>query len=201
MWFFLAPGRVILWLDYHFPRKGDVLASARRKDNRIVQFLYSLGFWAAALFIGVGLVNKQLGGSGPTSELQAASSVEQTTSTATSSAFDRVPGQLTSAPPAADGPSFDCAAAHLPIEIAICANPRVGQLEGAMTRIYEDLLARMASQNAHMLRLDMKVWLKQLLDECNIPKEGQFTSLQASQATPCLTRMYDLRIRELASKE
>jgi hypothetical protein len=42
---------VILWWQYYFPKHGEVGASARRKDHPGMQFLYSLGFWAAVAFL------------------------------------------------------------------------------------------------------------------------------------------------------
>lgn len=42
----LRPGKVILWLNYFFPNEGQVWVSARRKDNRAMELLYSLAFWA-----------------------------------------------------------------------------------------------------------------------------------------------------------
>jgi hypothetical protein len=48
---FLAPGALILWWQYYFPKSGEVWASARRKDNPTMQLLYSLAFWAVVTVI------------------------------------------------------------------------------------------------------------------------------------------------------
>lgn len=54
---FYAPGAFILWWQYHFPRNAEeAWASARRKDNRTIQLLYSLGFWALLVLALVVLV-------------------------------------------------------------------------------------------------------------------------------------------------
>ena len=47
---FRAPGALVLWYQYHFPKEGEVWASARRRGNPIMEVLYSLGFWAAVAF-------------------------------------------------------------------------------------------------------------------------------------------------------
>ncbi len=44
-------GTVILWWQYHFPKHGEVWASARRKDHPGMQLLYSLAFWAAVAML------------------------------------------------------------------------------------------------------------------------------------------------------
>jgi hypothetical protein len=45
------PGIVLLWLDYMFPRGGQVYASRRRIGSPIVQIMYSLGFYALIIFL------------------------------------------------------------------------------------------------------------------------------------------------------
>lgn len=42
---FYAPGTFIRWLNYYFPKNGEVWVSARRKGNPTMELLYSLGFW------------------------------------------------------------------------------------------------------------------------------------------------------------
>jgi hypothetical protein len=41
----MAPGALLLWVEYHWPRSGDTWASARRYGQPIFEFIYSLGFW------------------------------------------------------------------------------------------------------------------------------------------------------------
>jgi hypothetical protein len=53
---FYAPGTIILWWDYYFPKNGDAWASARRKDNPTIQLLYALGFWALVVLALVAFV-------------------------------------------------------------------------------------------------------------------------------------------------
>lgn len=55
-WFLRAPGKFILWVEYFFPRSGQLWASARRKGNETVEVLYSLGFWAVSIFLLVLLI-------------------------------------------------------------------------------------------------------------------------------------------------
>jgi hypothetical protein len=56
---FYAPGTLILWWDYYFPKNGDAWASARRKDNLTIQLLYSLGFWALVVLALVAFVTSR----------------------------------------------------------------------------------------------------------------------------------------------
>ncbi len=53
---FRAPGALVLWWQYHFPKHGDAWAAARRKGNPVMEVLYSLGFWAMVAFMIWGLV-------------------------------------------------------------------------------------------------------------------------------------------------
>ncbi len=39
---FFMPGAALLWMQYKFPSKGDVLASARRYGDPVVEFLYTM---------------------------------------------------------------------------------------------------------------------------------------------------------------
>ena len=50
---FYAPGAVILWLNYYFPKDGQIWASARRKGKPTMELLYSLAFWAAVALVAL----------------------------------------------------------------------------------------------------------------------------------------------------
>jgi hypothetical protein len=55
-WFFLMPGKVILWLDYMFPRRvGGVFGTARRRNIPLLQLLYSLYFYFLIVALSFGL--------------------------------------------------------------------------------------------------------------------------------------------------
>lgn len=43
----------MLWWEYMFPRRGQVLASGRRYQNRVVMFIYSIGFYATITVAGI----------------------------------------------------------------------------------------------------------------------------------------------------
>ena len=58
---FYAPGTIILWWDYYFPKNGDAWASARRKDNPLLQLLYSFGFWAVVLIALLSFILSSVG--------------------------------------------------------------------------------------------------------------------------------------------
>jgi hypothetical protein len=39
---FQMPGAVLMWIQYMFPARGNVLVSARRRGNPIVEVFYTL---------------------------------------------------------------------------------------------------------------------------------------------------------------
>jgi len=47
--------------DDHFPKHGDAWASARRKDNPLLQLLYSFGFWAVVLIALLSFILSSVG--------------------------------------------------------------------------------------------------------------------------------------------
>jgi hypothetical protein len=50
-WLFIMPGKVILWIEYMFPKRiGDVFGSARRRNIPLLQATYSVGFYVVVLF-------------------------------------------------------------------------------------------------------------------------------------------------------
>jgi hypothetical protein len=58
---FFAPGKLILWWDYYFPKHGDAWASGRRKNNPHLQLLYSLGFWVVVLIALLSFIISTIG--------------------------------------------------------------------------------------------------------------------------------------------
>ena len=55
-WVLLMPGKVILWLDYMFPRRvSGVFGTARRRNVPLLQLLYSLYFYLIIAAFGFGL--------------------------------------------------------------------------------------------------------------------------------------------------
>jgi len=58
-WIFIMPGKVILWIEYMFPRRvGGVFGSARRRNVPLLQVVYSVGFYVAVvMFIIIAAAN------------------------------------------------------------------------------------------------------------------------------------------------
>jgi hypothetical protein len=53
-WIFVMPGKVMLWIEYMFPRRlGGVFGSARRRNVPLLQVLYSLCFYFMMLVVGL----------------------------------------------------------------------------------------------------------------------------------------------------
>lgn len=55
---FLAPGRVILWLQYMFPQNGirGVALSARHAKSPLMTWFYSIAFWVTGTALLVGSI-------------------------------------------------------------------------------------------------------------------------------------------------
>jgi hypothetical protein len=60
-WLFCMPGAVLMWVEYMFPKHGQVYASGRRYGNRLIQFLYTIGFYVVVAIIVIALVKHQNG--------------------------------------------------------------------------------------------------------------------------------------------
>ena len=53
-WVFVMPGKVMLWMQYMFPERfARVFGSARRRNVRLIQILYSLYFYAGVVILFV----------------------------------------------------------------------------------------------------------------------------------------------------
>lgn len=49
-WVFIAPGKIVLWIEYMFPERiSGVFGSARRKKSIIIQIWYSITVYLAIL--------------------------------------------------------------------------------------------------------------------------------------------------------
>lgn len=56
-WFFIMPGKVILWIQYMFPERfAGVFGSARRRNVPMLQATYSVCFYAVIGFLLLGLI-------------------------------------------------------------------------------------------------------------------------------------------------
>jgi hypothetical protein len=58
-WFFCMPGAVVMWIEYMFPIRGQVLASRRRYGNKLIQFLYTVVVYALLLFVVGAIIQKK----------------------------------------------------------------------------------------------------------------------------------------------
>jgi hypothetical protein len=50
---FFFPGSCVLWFDFMYPRRGEVWASGRRAQNKIVIVLTSLSIYIAILVMAI----------------------------------------------------------------------------------------------------------------------------------------------------
>ena len=49
--FFRLPGKIINWVQYMWPRQGDIWASRRRFGDSGTEIMYSIGVWAVVIVI------------------------------------------------------------------------------------------------------------------------------------------------------
>jgi hypothetical protein len=55
-WIFLMPGKVMLWIDFVFPRRvSGVFGTARRRNVPLLQLLYSIYFYLFIALFSLGL--------------------------------------------------------------------------------------------------------------------------------------------------
>lgn len=48
---FFAPGALMMWWQYMFPKAGEVFGSGRRLNNRFLQFATTMGIYAMLFFM------------------------------------------------------------------------------------------------------------------------------------------------------
>lgn len=86
--------------------------------------------------------------------------------------------------------SFDCAHAATPSEKAICASPRLSQLDDQLAAAYGRLLATVPSEARAMVRKNERDWLRSAGDGCpaNVGQEA---------LADCLASGWDKRVRLL----
>ena len=58
---FRAPGALLLWVEYHWPKAGDAWGSARHYRQPIFEVFYSLGFWAIVLIALLSFIVSSIG--------------------------------------------------------------------------------------------------------------------------------------------
>lgn len=51
--YFLAPGRALMWFDYMFPQRGQVVATARQRGNPIVEVIQACVAWFCIIFFAL----------------------------------------------------------------------------------------------------------------------------------------------------
>jgi uncharacterized protein YecT (DUF1311 family) len=62
-------------------------------------------------------------------------------------------------------PSFDCKAAKLPSELAICSNKRLARHEASISKYYSQTMKAMPPNEKEVFRLEQRSWLKRR-DSC-----------------------------------
>lgn len=55
---FFAPGALMMWWQYMFPKAGEVFGSGRRLNNRFLQFATTMGIYAMLFFMWLLLTDR-----------------------------------------------------------------------------------------------------------------------------------------------
>lgn len=204
---FFMPGAALMWLEYMFPSRGDVLASKRRYGSKPIQLWYSLGIYGVVivslLMWAVSHRAAQVRGAQPipatAPAVHIASGTDQPSTTASPAPTTPTRVAQTASPPllptvpsmeaegikqptaAVSGPSFDCRQASSDTERAICADPQLAVLDRRMAEAFSSALTAGANKDA--LRKQQNTWRQMTRDTC--------------MDSECLSAAYQQRIVEL----
>jgi uncharacterized protein len=90
-------------------------------------------------------------------------------------------------------PSFDCGAATAPVELLICANAELADLDRALADSYRAALASRAGEAQQSLRETQRTWADTRAANCGIGDPAT----EGDDAAGCLFALYRARIAEL----
>jgi uncharacterized protein YecT (DUF1311 family) len=91
-------------------------------------------------------------------------------------------------------PSFDCAAATVPVEALICSDAGLADLDRKLAESYHALLATRVGEAQMLLREEQRAWAEGRAATCAV--EGD-PAIEIDDATGCLIALYRARIAEL----
>jgi uncharacterized protein YecT (DUF1311 family) len=91
-------------------------------------------------------------------------------------------------------PSFDCAAATLPVEALICADAGLADLDRKLADSYHALLATRVGEAQMLLREEQRAWADSRAVTCGV--EGD-PAIEVDDAIGCLIALYRARVAEL----
>jgi uncharacterized protein len=97
-------------------------------------------------------------------------------------------------------PSFDCHAPSAPVEIVICNDEEVGDLDGKMADLYQHLMDDGSDTERGALREEQVYWLARRTQTCHLRRSNELTVENALHARTCLVAMYKARVARLGSK-
>ncbi|WP_162917552.1 lysozyme inhibitor LprI family protein [Dongia deserti] len=90
-------------------------------------------------------------------------------------------------------PSFDCAAATTPIEVLICADATLADLDRALADSYHAALATRVGEAQLLLREEQRAWARSRSGTCGVDRDP---AIEVG-AIGCLIALYRARIAEL----
>ena len=92
--------------------------------------------------------------------------------------------------------SFDCTKARSNIEIAICDDAQLSQLDEKLAKEYKSSRAKLSAASNKVLTASQRSWLKFTATYCFIDTNA--SSVSGSEATSCLVKAYKDRIADLS---
>lgn len=87
--------------------------------------------------------------------------------------------------------SFDCSKAHSPLEVTVCADPKLSALDSAIAASYHSAMQRLSPAGQGLLRSGQRQWLTFVSQVCIRPAADD-------NAAACLAQSYHERLDDLA---
>ncbi|MBF0422639.1 MAG: DUF1311 domain-containing protein [Magnetococcales bacterium] len=100
---------------------------------------------------------------------------------------------------AAPSPSFDCAKARTPIELLICDDESLSQLDRDMGKAYTSAMHILPEKQKNELKQEQRQWLANRLERCHVTNKTGERIKNPARAISCLLKLYQNRIHDLSA--
>lgn len=96
--------------------------------------------------------------------------------------------------------SFDCLQAGTPIELLICSDPQLTEMDGRLGEAFAVARRRLATPERDAAQAAQRAWLAERLTRCGVPAKGDDVPSELRwKAAPCLDEMYRARLAALGA--
>ncbi len=94
-------------------------------------------------------------------------------------------------------PSFNCAKARTPIEVAICSDARLAASDAEMAKLYKSARNAVGAEDRRSLKDAQRRWLRARRVVCGMPSKGKWS--RSKHDIACLHAMYVARQADLSA--